>query len=446
MPVSPARAAAFDILLQVLQEDAYASELLHSARHQKLSAADHGLTTEIVMGVLRWRSALDTELARFSSQNLARLDPEVLTALRIGAFQLMRLDRVPARSAVNESVELVKRARKKSATAFVNALLRKVGADPKRIASSRDTTDTEQAVASLADTYAHPRWMIERWCSAYGPEKTLQLLRFDQQIPGTAVRLSNPEDELALRKNGIVLCPGALLQCARRIESGDVIHTEPFRAGRVAIQDEASQLIALLAGRGQQMLDCCAAPGGKTGLIAERNPQSSITALELHPHRARLLRQRVSATNVAVVAGDIRHRPLSISYNVVLADVPCSGTGTLQRHPEIKWRLKLEDLSDLRSRQIAILRSAMSYVAPKGRVIYSTCSLEPEENQEVIDQGLASDNSFTIRDCREELEKLRRGGELVWPNLENLIEGPFLRTLPGVQPCDGFFAAILEKK
>ena len=453
MPVSPARSAAFDILLQVEREDAYASELLHSSRYERLSKADHGLATEIVMGVLRWRSLLDAELARFSSQKLAKLDAEVLTSLRMAVFQLMLLDRVPAHAVLHDAVELVKRARKRSAAPFVNALLRKLSGDSIRIAESRKaftelhtSAHDERDTANLADRYAHPHWIVERWVKAYGMEKAREVLRWDQQVPTTAIRLPAPEDESSLEKSGVILLNGALLKTAARVESGDLTRTEAFRSGRIVIQDEASQLVAMLVGVGERILDCCAAPGGKTRLIAERNPTARIVASELHPHRARLLRQRVAASNVEVISADIREWPLQGRFDRILADVPCSGTGTLQQNPEIKWRLSRQDLRDLQSKQVAILTSAMKYASPQGRVIYSTCSLESEENEAVVEKALATDSSFQIRDCRAELELLHNRGELAWTDLDSLLSGPFLRTIPGVHPCDGFFAAILQKK
>ena len=182
-----------------------------------------------------------------------------------------------------------------------------------------------------------------------------------------------------------------------------------------------------------------------TASIADRNPTSTIIAVELHPHRARLLRRLVRAGNVRVLAADAVRLPLVSQFERVLVDVPCSGTGTLARNPEIKWRLKHEDLADLQSRQLSILQSAMSHVASGGRVLYSTCSLEREENSDVVEKVLASDKSFRLLDCRHELEILQKEGELVWKDIDSLISGPFVRTIPGLHPCDGFFVAILEK-
>lgn len=441
MPISPARTTAFDILLRVEREQAYAADLLHSAQYEKLSSADHGLATEIVMGVLRWQSLLDLELARFSSQKLEKLDTEVLVSLRMAAFQLMFLDRVPARAAVHESVELVKRARKRSAAPFVNALLRKITT---RVEVSA-VFEAKEDIPDLARRFAHPLWIVERWEHAYGWNKVQQIVRANQQVPTTAIRLTNTDDRVALEAEGIRVRSGQFLKQAALVESGDVSRSKMFRAGRVAIQDEGSQLVAQLIEGGRQILDCCAAPGGKTRIMAERNPAASITAVEIHPHRARLLRKLVGKERIAVVAGDARQLPLRGQFDRILVDVPCSGTGTLSRNPEIKWRLKPDDLLDLQARQIAILHSAMANLTPGGTLVYSTCSLEREENQDVVAAALASASGFQVLDIRSRLEELRSESELIWADLDSLVEGPFLRTLPGVHPCDGFFAAILSK-
>jgi 16S rRNA (cytosine967-C5)-methyltransferase len=468
MSVSPARASAFEILLRTDTTDAYASELLHSSRNSKLSPADHGLLTELVMGVLRWRGALDRHIAEHSSQSLAKLDKEVLTALRIGAYQLLFLHRIPTHAAVNESVELVKQARKRSAAGMVNAVLRKIDKGP------RDRNDI-----------SHPDWLLERWTKTYGPEIARRICDYDNSEPkqvvhiphvGTAApgcsRAEGPAGELMksgsektraaldgrpraavptqfmdeLRADGICLEPGSLLANAFTVTSGDVTQTRAFRERRLVIQDEASQLVALLVGKGNAILDCCAAPGGKTRIVAEQNPASTIVAMELHPHRAALLKRLVAADNVRVIAADVRQAALTQQFDRVLVDAPCSGTGTLGRNPEIKWRLQVEDIARMQAYQIEILSSAMKQVAAHGRLIYSTCSLEPEENEEVVEKILATNPEFVLVDCRDELQRLKENHELVIDDLDSLLSGPYLRTIPGLHSSDGFFAAILEKK
>ncbi len=212
------------------------------------------------------------------------------------------------------------------------------------------------------------------------------------------------------------------------------------------IQDEGSQLVALLVGTGTRLLDCCAAPGGKTALLAARNPDAEIIAAEIHPHRADLLRKRVRAANVKVIEADATQLPVEGQFDRVLVDVPCSGTGTLARNPEIKWRLKPEDLDDLHKKQVAILRAALQHLAPAGRLVYSTCSLEQEEDEAVVEEVLTDLPGFRLLDVRDELERLRASGELDWEDLDSLISGKYLRTIPGIHPCDGFFAAILRRK
>src|SRR5207253_1786745 len=360
--VSPARAAAFDILLRIEEQDSYASELLHASQYKNLSPVDHGLMTELVMGVLRWRSVLDRAICQASSQKIQKLDCEVLTALRMAVYQLRWLERIPAHAAIHESVELVKRARKRSAAPFVNAVLRKVSAQPQQPVTSEAGSPHE-----LASRYAHPEWLVDRWSTAFGIETPGLICRHDQQIPQTTIPVRDPDAERALKAEGIKLSAG-------------------------------------------------------------------------------LLQKLVRAGNVSIVTADARHLPLSTEFDRVLVDVPCSGTGTLARNPEIKWRLKPEDLQDLQARQIAILTSAMSRVASGGKLIYSTCSLEREENSDVVQQALTRYESFRLLDCREELARLQAEGELVWKDLDSLISGPYLRTIPGIHPCDGFFAAILERK
>jgi 16S rRNA (cytosine967-C5)-methyltransferase len=401
------------------------------------------------MGVLRWRSSIDDEIASASSQQLSKVDLAVLVALRLAIYQFRFLDRIPQRAALHESVELVKRARKRSAAPFVNAVLRKLSAAPHREILSGDETPS-----TLARALAHPLWLVERWVHEYGISASRHICEHDQSVPPTSVRLRDPKTEAQLAHEGITLAPGSLLAQSRRVTAGDITKTEAYRAGQIAIQDEASQLVAALVSSlplqaGARILDCCAAPGGKTLAMADNNPGASITAVELHPHRARLLQKLLSrshtAAKIQVVAADAQGLPTSTPFDRVLVDVPCSGTGTLGRNPEIKWRLTPADLTELHNRQSAILCGALATVTPGGRLIYSTCSLEKEENEDVVQQALAKSDSFRLLDCRFELERLKAAGHLTWPTPATLTRDRYLRTIPGIHPCDGFFAAILER-
>jgi len=436
--LSPARDVALDILLRV-EQGGFASELLHSERLDRLSAQDRGLTTELVMGALRWRSRLDAAIASLSSQPLAKLDAEVLESLRLAAYQIGFLSRIPAHAVVNDAVELVKRKKKRSAASFVNGVLRK-------LLARKDVLEPVPApgpktIPELSVLYAHPLWMVDRWAGQFGLEAAEQICAHNQQIPPTAIHLAGPDAEKELIAAGIKPSPGRLLKSARVVTNGDITKTTVFAAGRIQIQDEGSQLVAMLAGRGQRLLDCCAAPGGKTAIMAERNPQSEIVATELHEHRVREMRERLKRrVNVTVTQADASNLDLPGDFDRVLADVPCSGTGTLARNPEIKWRLNTGDLADLHGRQVAILRGALAKLRSGGRLIYSTCSLESEENEAVVTEVGA-----TVLSVAEELENLRREGLLLVDDFSGIIHGPFLRILPGQFGTDGFFAALLTR-
>ena len=457
MAVSAARAAAFAILLRVEREDSYAAELLHAEALSTLSARDHGLATEIVMGALRWRSLLDDYLSSASSQKLDRLDAEVLTSLRMGAYQLRFLSRVPARAAIFESVELVKTARKRSAASFVNAVLRKTAAIPAedQMVKLRQSSDAEM----LARESAHPLWLVRRWVEQYGLEAAQKICLHNQTVPATAIVMAGEVTNAELASTGVHLEPGKLLASARRVVSGDVTLAAAYRDGRIMIQDEASQLVAVLAAgskdgvagdRDSDILDCCAAPGRKTALMARHNSRSAVVAVEIHPHRARLLKSLNRQSNVLVIAADSTALPFARNFDRILADVPCSGTGTLAHNPEIKWRLKAADLLDLQSRQVAILKSAMAQLSPGGKVLYSTCSLETEENEAVVKLACGDLPEFEVLDLGNSLDELQESGELSATaspgEAASLLKGPYLRTIPGVHPCDGFFAALIQRR
>ena len=439
--VSPARKSAFEILLRVEREQAWASELLNAPRMEKLSREDRGLAHELVMTTLRWQSSLDARIAPLCSQPLARLDTEVLTSLRLAACQLLRLDRVPAHAAVHESVELVKQAGKRSAAPLVNAVLRKLAAGAKVSA----TTASGESARSLAEEFAHPEWLVSRWIDTYQYDAARAICKADQRPPVTALRLCAAEAEAELLAEGIRLEPGRMLRAARRLVSGELARSACLREGRVAIQDEGSQLIAALAGGGRRILDCCAAPGGKTLAMAQRNPEAEITAIELHEHRARVLRERVAGLRVKVIVADAAAMQYDSEFDRVLADVPCSGTGTLAANPEIKWKLQAGQLVGLRDLQLSILHRAAAALAPGGRLVYSTCSLEAEEGEGAVEEFLRGGRGFSLIPCERVLEELRSAGELA-PEPCDLVRGGYLRTLPGVHPCDGFFAAVIEKE
>ncbi len=451
------------MLRRVEAEGAYASDVLHAELGSRVTPENAALATEITFGVLRWRRLLDFLLDRQLKKPVAQLDLPVALALRMGVYQLRFLERIPPRAAVNESVELVKRARKSSAASLVNAVLRRASADQ----SERPMTATRESFDQMipgnlpvADRlgilHSHPTWLVERWLNNFGEASTVSLLAANNRTPNLSCAIHDPahRDEVlaALRRGGLRIEPGELLKSAFITSGGSPARTEAFRRGSISIQDEASQTIPLLLGvqPGDSILDLCAAPGGKTPpLIRCAGRNGLVVAADRHSHRLRAMRkqfERLSLEGVQIVELDAAHDlPFGRQFDRVLVDAPCSGTGTLARHPEIRWRLSPEQLSEFHRLQLRILVSAIKQLAPGGHLVYSTCSMEPEENEEVVSEALASAPSIK-RVTQDEIAKLLAPHLIPGIDPQNLIDadGQF-RTSPAAHHTDGFFAAVLEK-
>jgi 16S rRNA (cytosine967-C5)-methyltransferase len=459
MAVSPARIIAFDILRRVAAQDSFADELLRSELDESVRAEDAALATELTLGVLRWQRLLDFLIARHLTRSPKKLDAEVQIALRLGAYQLWFLDRVPARAAVHESVDLVKRARKRSAAPFVNAVLRKAATEAGSLARSRNTFESFlpkdlSSIERLGILYSHPDWLVQRWLHNFGEERTRALLEADNSVPAVSFSLLDDrfQDEAiaSLRLAGCSIEPGRLLQTATRLHGGNPAASEAVRCGRVVIQDEASQAVAQLLGvaPGNKVLDLCAAPGGKTLLLAQAAGSAGrVVATDVHEHRVRAMAarlERAGLRNTECLRLDgTEPLPFESSFDRILVDAPCSGTGTLARNPEIRWRLRPEDLPDLRARQVALLRNALAHLAPEGLLVYSTCSLEPEENELVVEDAIGeARGGFRLVSPRGAMVPLLR--DTVSPESVIFPDG-FFRTCPPDYGTDGFFAAVIER-
>ena len=442
--ISPARKAAFQILIAIEGGKSHADDLLHAESVTSLSPQDRNLATALVLGTLRWQIRLDHQIQAHLTRPNARLDTEVRIALRLGAFQLLHLDRIPSRAAIDESVELTKQAGHHYASRMVNAVLRKLSAAPL-------TEFPKDSAADLALAYAHPVWLVERWVRFLGFDAAKEICRHGQHQPDLTVRLAGTATRSELARQGIALEPGRLLVATHIVASGEITTTTAFREDRLRIQDEGSQLIAEVAGHGDAILDCCAAPGGKTLILAERSPEAHIIACEVSPRRFAHLRKRLEsqAPRVECRLADVAALAESGLYDLVLVDVPCSGTGTLGRNPEIRHRVEPGDLPRHAERQRAILQAALRAARPGGHVVYSTCSLETEENEEVVAAVLASAANTRIASMPGRLDEMLKGGVLTPGGANHLRhcvtpEG-FLRLTPGASGSDGFFIALLER-
>ena len=410
--VSPARCVAFQTLLRVEAEDAFASDTIHAdSLFAAMSERDRALAQEITLGCLRWQGAIDAMLADVARRPVGGLDREVRIALRMGCYQMRYLDRIPDRAAVSESVDLVKRSGKRSAAGFVNAVLRAL---PQR---AEEKVELERA---------HPQWLLDRWTECFDKETVAGILKANQAPPRTYLRLNAqyPLEETLeqLGEEGVETEATERVH-ARLLVRGKPMLTACWRDGRVRIQDLSSQMIVPLLNlsREHRFLDLCAAPGGKTAQALEAIGTSSrAVAADRHIHRLRILGQLAAAPVKKVALDAAAPLPFRTKFDRILVDVPCSGTGTLARNPEIKWRLIPQDLKDLAVKQKSILNCALDSLKFSGVLVYSSCSLEPEENQGVVQAVLEERTEFRV--------------------------DAYLERVPGRDPGDGFFACRFVRR
>ena len=443
---TPARRIAAEVLMRVAQGGAFANLALDSALRQAgvLEPREAALATELTYGVLRWQLQLDRALSAHSDRALDDLDEPVRVALRVGAFELLHHEKVPARAAVNESVELAKELGVARASGFVNAVMRRLS---ETRAVPEPPSREVDPVGHVAAVTAHPRWMVERWSRWLGPQEAERLCAANQtQAPATVRvarrRATRDEAQEALRKAGVESMPGKYSPDALILAAGapPALDIEGHEQGLFQAQDEAAQLVSLFAApeRSARILDACAAPGGKACHLAEIADRGSVLAVDLHSRKADQIAQvarRLDLPNLTSRAADAVMPIPDVSpesFDLVLLDAPCSGLGTLRRHPEVKLRRTPEDVDRLAQLQVRLLASVQRYVRPGGLLVYAVCTLTPEECDEQIQRFLQSFPQFRIDPAPAGFPPA-------------CLEHDFLRTLPHRTGTDGFFAARLRR-
>ncbi len=454
--IGAARIAAFDVLKSVSAGRADLPTALALARERLTDNRDRALCSEIATGVERQRSAIDHLIATFARRPIERLDSEVLTILRLSAYQLLHLTRVPASAVVDDAVDLTKRAKKRSAGGFVNAVLRSISRARSALplpARPADPLDRAAALDYLSTTLSHPRWLAARWYDRMGFDVTEAWLQFNNRPAPLTLRVNRlkttPEALVArLEAEDVGVSPGRFAPDALIVDSsagggdGQPLHGRSWTEGWFIVQDEASQLIATLAGQspGSRALDACASPGGKTvALAAAMGNRGLLVACDVRDKRVALLKRTVTACDasvVRIVQADAAGRlPFSTQFDCVLVDAPCSGLGTLRRDPDIRWRRRAEDLPALAEAQRRMLRHAADVVAPGGRLVYATCSSEPEENEDVAAAFAAELPDFVPVDART----------ISGVPSAVVDSRGHLRTAPHLHGLEAFFGAVFER-
>lgn len=374
---------------------------------------DRALALEIVTGVQRWRALLDHCIAQVAARPLDRIDQQVLHILRSSTYQILHLQRVPVSAVVDDAVNLARRVGKASAGGFVNAILRNVSRRRGSLGLPvrPESLNREQVLDYLSVTLSHPRWLAARWLDRIGFDRTERWMQFDNRpspmtLRVNRLRTSSTDLVARLGEEGVIAVPGLFAPDALTVMAGNPLDTSLASQGLFIVQDEASQLVALLAGEhpGPLVLDTCASPGGKaTAVAAAALPHGWLVACDVRDRRVEVLKQTVHMTgtkNVRLVQTDARASlPFRTSFDCVIVDAPCSGLGTLRHNPDVRWRRRQEDLSDLAADQQRLLNSAAALVRPGGRLVYATCSSEPEENEMVVDVFLANSAAFVEVDA-----------------------------------------------
>jgi 16S rRNA (cytosine967-C5)-methyltransferase len=426
------------ILLELPQGDDY------------LSRRDRSLLNALVYGVLRWRGRLDHVIAHFSNAPLGRIQPIVLNILRLGLFQMIFLDRIPASAAVNTAVELTKKTRRSQAAGFVNALLRKAASN---YADVPFATFQQDPLAYLTKAQSIPEWLAKRWLNRLPAETIITLSKSINTIPPITLRTNTLKTNRELLRRSLEnqveqiatasFAPDGL--CLRNPKQS-IQHLTAFKKGWFQVQDEAAQLVSLLLNPqpGDCVLDACAGLGGKTGHIAQlMQNQGSITALDKNPNKLQLLHaemQRLGVSIVKTVAEDLERSAVespSDRYDRILVDAPCSGLGVMRRNPDIKWNASARHLVRQSEIQKRILMNLADRVKPNGILVYAVCSMEPEENETVIRDFLKNHPDFVINNSLGKLPAAIR-------SRINSVTG--FTTLAFIEHMDGFFLTRLKRK
>jgi 16S rRNA (cytosine967-C5)-methyltransferase len=455
--ISPARAAAFAALCSVNAERHDLPAALALVRPALHDERDRALATDLVTGALRWQRQLDHLIEHFAKRPVSKLDFEVLQTLRLGAYQLLRLDRVPASAAVNDAVALTRKAKKTSAAGLVNAVLRAI-AQNKHSLPLPERPPAGDPLPYLEIGLSHPGWLASRWLKRYGLAVAEARELFNNSPAPLTIRVNHLKTDAGALMDALASY-GVLLERCRYapdgfiVQAGNPLRTPLAASGLFFVQDEASQLVTLLGApqAGMRVLDTCASPGGKTTMMAAiAKDRAAIVAADVRNARIQLLKETVSCSgtrSVRIVQADLEAGlPFNPIFDLVFVDAPCSGLGTIRRDPDIRWRRTESDLHKLANAQRTMIGHASEAVRPGGRLVYATCSSEPEENEEVVERFLADLKGGTLDTVEFELVDLRKEKPPYFTTLEPMIDDDgFLRTSPDKHGLEAFFGAVMRR-
>jgi len=445
---APARLVTLRVLRALRGRGGDLASVLERERRSLPDARDRALVTEIAIGAVRWRAALDHVIAWAGERRIDEFDAAVLDILRISAFQLLHLDRVPAAAAVDDAVDLCRLEGHPRAAGAVNAILRRISRERARL----PMPGPEEPLAYLSVTWSHPQWLAARWIARLGIEHAVSWVRFNNApapltLRANTLRTSRDALAAALLSAGVATHPCRFAPDGLIIDSGQPLETPLAREGLFLAQDEASQLVGVFAAPAAagRVLDACAAPGGKAVQFASAaGPRGFVVAGDVRPRRVHLLRETLVAARAdrtAIVRHDLLDGlPFGPVFDCVVVDAPCSSLGTIRRDPDIRWTREPGDLAWFAARQLRMITAASRGVRPGGYLVYATCSSEPEENDEVVDAFLAGTPEFSLEPPAQDPALPACGVA------ECLDARGCLRTTPHQHGLEAFFAARLRRR
>lgn len=440
------RDVALDCLLHIEKNQSYSNLLLNQMiQKHDMNRKDIGLLTEIVYGTIQRRDTLEFYITPFLKKP-TKIQLWVRILLRLSLYQMVYLDRVPERAAIHEAVEIAKKRGHKGISGMVNGVLRSI---QRQGLPSLETIKDDAERISIQTS--HPLWLVKKWIDQYGKDETVKMCEINVTPPPVTARVNTNEitiEELILqlKEDGMDTEKGILSPDAITIAGGNLAHTNAFKEGLVTVQDESSMLVgrALDIQKGQSILDSCAAPGGKTTHIAERlNGTGKVISIDLHPHKVKLIEEQVSRlklTNVETRVCDSRKLSSFFndnSFDRILVDAPCTGFGVLRRKPDIKYSKQEKDIKNLAATQIEILQSVAPLLKDGGLLVYSTCTIDQEENVEVVERFLNDNPEFTLDPILS---------TLLPDKLQPFIKEGQVQILPHYFGTDGFYIATIRKQ
>ncbi|SMG14866.1 16S rRNA (cytosine(967)-C(5))-methyltransferase RsmB [Paenibacillus aquistagni] len=447
-----AREVALDVLVQVDKDQAYSNLQLNEALTEaRLERADAGLATELVYGTIQRLSTLDGVLEQKVNKGIRKLKPWMRNLLRMSLYQMRYLDRVPDHAIVNEAVTIAKRRGQQAMAGFVNGVLRAVMREPELWEAKESMSPSER----IAWEHSHPEWLVKEWIKAYGLEETASICEANNEPPHTSIRVNplraNREALIEeMKAQGMFIKPSVLSKDGIiGIGTGNLAHSVWYKEGKISMQDESSMLVveAVRPESSMRVLDCCAAPGGKSMHIAERmGNKGELISNDLHAHKIALIEDQAKRLGLSMIhtmnedASKLGACLAPDSFDVVLLDAPCSGFGVIRRKPDLKWRKTLQDVKAIAKLQHELIREAAKLVRAGGRLVYSTCTIEPRENRDIVEQFVKEHPEWTLDDSWKQALPQDKLSEAFQRS-----EAGMLQVLPHDADSDGFFIASLVR-